>query len=44
MKYTLISDGSSIIHVDVSSSVKCKKTELREIPMIGQIGIRISDD
>ena len=24
--------------------VKCKKTELREIPMIGRIGIRISDD
>ena len=24
--------------------VKCKKTELREIPMIGQIGIQISDD
>ena len=25
-------------------TVKCKKTELRGIPMIGQIGIRISDD
>ena len=25
-------------------AVKCKKTELREIPMIGRIRIRISDD
>ena len=39
-----ISRFNAIIPPPVPHIVKCKKTELREILMIGRIGIRISDD
>ena len=33
-----------VISAPILVLVKCKKTDLREIPMIGRIRIRISDD
>ena len=39
-----ISDQFPQAVVVVADHVKCKKTELRKIPMIGRIRIRISDD